>query len=96
VKCGALTISELAQLKTQGAAGVIAGQVIDSSGLLLDCDYNRRVISADLESLKAIPRRLLVVQEESKLEPLRAALAGGFCTHLVATATIARDLLASD
>nr|WP_295467955.1 sugar-binding transcriptional regulator [Mesorhizobium sp.] len=96
VKCGALTTSELAQLKTQGAAGVIAGQVIDRNGLLLDCDYNRRVISADLESLKAIPRRLLVVQEESKLEPLRAALAGGFCSHLVATATIARDLLAGD
>ena len=96
VKCGALTTSELAQLKTQGAAGVIAGQVIDRNGLLLDCDYNRRVISADLASLKAIPRRLLVVQEESKLEPLRAALAGGFCTHLVATATIARDLLAGD
>lgn len=94
VKCGALTASELARLRTQGGAGVIAGQIIDRSGALLDCDYNRRVISADLESLKKIPRRLTVVQEESKLAPLRAALAGGFSTHLVATAAIARGLLA--
>ncbi|SMH56081.1 sugar-binding transcriptional regulator [Mesorhizobium australicum] len=94
VKCGALTANELAQLRKQGGAGVIAGQIIDRSGRLLDCDYNRRVISADLESLKKIPRRLTVVQEESKLAPLRAALAGGFCTHLVATAAIARGLLA--
>jgi len=94
VKCGALTANELAQLRKQGGAGVIAGQIIDRSGRLLDCDYNRRVISADLESLKKIPRRLTVVQEESKLAPLRAALAGGFCTHLVATAATARGLLA--
>lgn len=94
VKCGALTANELARLRTQGGEGVIAGQIIDRSGRLLDCNYNRRVISADLESLKKIPRRLTVVQEESKLAPLRAALAGGFCTHLVATAAIARGLLA--
>jgi len=96
VKCGALTADELARLKTQGGAGVIAGQIIDRAGDLLDCDYNRRAISADLKDLKKIPRRLLVVQEASKLEPLRAALAGGFCTHLVATAAIARGLLAED
>lgn len=94
VKCGALSTAELARLRMQGGAGVIAGQIIDSAGGLLDCDYNRRVISADLEDLKKISRRLMVVQEESKLGPLRAALAGGFGTHLVVTATLARRLLA--
>jgi DNA-binding transcriptional regulator LsrR (DeoR family) len=95
VRCGALTVPELGRLKAQGAVGVVAGQIIDRAGRLLQCDYNRRVISADLASLKAIPRRLMVVQEAVKLEPLRAALAGGFCTHLVTTSTIARQLLPS-
>ncbi|WP_204265414.1 sugar-binding domain-containing protein, partial [Enterobacter hormaechei] len=76
-----------------GAAGVIAGQLIDATGNLLDCDYNRRVISADLGSMRAIPKRMMVVQEDSKLEPLQAALAGSLCSHLVLTAAMARRLL---
>jgi DNA-binding transcriptional regulator LsrR (DeoR family) len=93
VKCGALTAGEMADLRKQGAAGVIAGQIIDQDGKLLDCSYNRRVISAELASLRAIPKRLVVVQEESKFEPLLAAITGGLCTHLVVGARMAQRLL---
>ncbi len=94
ILCGAITPPELARLKRQGAAGIIAGQIIAADGSALACDYNRRVISADLDSLRAIPKRLMVVQEDAKLEPLKAALAGGFVTHLVATSAMAERLLA--
>lgn len=94
VTCGALTPPALQALREWGAAGVIAGLIIDAAGQVLDCDYNRRVIAADLDSLRAIPRRLVVVQEEAKLAPLRAAIAGGLCTHLVTTAAMAERLLA--
>ncbi|RWA82107.1 sugar-binding transcriptional regulator [Mesorhizobium sp.] len=94
VKCGALTPAEMTALRSQGAAGVIAGQVIDANGEVLDCDYNRRVISAELASLRAIGKRLMVVQEDSKFEPLLAAIAGGLCTHLVVGAHMAARLLA--
>ena len=81
-------------LREAGAAGVIAGRIIDASGQALDCSYNRRVISADLSSLRAdSEKRLIVVQEDSKFEPLLAALAGGLCTHLVVGAGMARRLL---
>jgi len=93
VKCGALTSEEMAELRSRGAAGVIAGQIIDAEGKVLDCSYNRRVISAELASLRAIARRLMVVQEDSKFEPLLAALAGGLCTHLVVGAHMAQRLL---
>ncbi len=93
VKCGALTPAEIRALKAEGATGVIAGQLIDNEGKLLDCSYNQRVISADLASIRAIPKRLLVTHEAAKLEPLGAALAGGLCTHLVTTAWMARELL---
>ena len=95
VKCGALTPDELRRLRQEGAAGVIAGQIINAAGSALDCSYNRRVISADLASLRAIPKRMMVVHEDVKLGPLQAALAGGFVTHLVATAPLARRLLDS-
>src|SRR5690606_33332068 len=93
VKCGAMTAAEVDALRAQGATGVIAGQMIDARGELLDCDYNRRVISADFPSLRNIPRRMMVVQESAKLEPLKAALAGRFATHLVLTQGMAERLL---
>ncbi|TPL84733.1 sugar-binding transcriptional regulator [Mesorhizobium sp. B2-3-14] len=93
VKCGALTAAEMAALRREGAAGVIAGQIIDARGGLLDCSYNRRVISAGLASLRVIGKRLMVVQEDSKFEPLLAAIAGGLCTHLVVGAHMAQRLL---
>ena len=93
VKCGALSPDEMDALRQKGAAGVIAGQIIDAKGAALDCSYNRRVISADLKSLAAIPKRLMVVQEDKKFEPLLAAMAGGLCSHLVVGADMARRLL---
>jgi DNA-binding transcriptional regulator LsrR (DeoR family) len=95
VRCGALEIDELDSLRDIGAAGVIAGRIIDQDGRSLDCAYNRRIIAAGLDSLRAIPRRLAVVQEENKLEPLCAAIKGGLCTHLVVSMALAERLLAS-
>ncbi len=95
VECGALTARELKALRGEGAAGVIAGQLIDASGAVLDCAYNRRLISADLASMRAIPKRLMVVQQDQKFGPLRAALAGGLATHLVVTHSMAQRLLAA-
>ena len=93
VKCGALTPAEMAELGHRGAAGVIAGQVIDGEGQLMDCAHNRRCISADLDSIRAISRRMMVVQEDSKFEPLVAAIKGRFASHLVVTASMGRRLM---
>ncbi len=95
VECGALTKKELKTLRQQGAAGVIAGQLIDAAGEVLDCAYNRRLISADLASIRAIAKRLVVVQQDQKFGPLSAALAGGLATHLVVTHSMAARLLAA-
>ena len=93
VKCGALTAEEMHALGQTGAAGVIAGQIIDREGQWLDCVHNRRCISADLDSIRAIGKRMMVVQEDDKFEPLVAALKGGFASHLVVTTSMARRLL---
>ncbi|MDP1730576.1 MAG: sugar-binding transcriptional regulator [Devosia sp.] len=93
VKCGALTPAEMAALGRAGAAGVIAGRLIDAGGLLMDCAYNRRCISADLASIRAIEKRMMVVEEAQKFEPLVAAIKGGLVSHLVVTTSMARRLL---
>jgi DNA-binding transcriptional regulator LsrR (DeoR family) len=93
VRCGALTAEELQALGRAGAVGVIAGQLIDGEGQLVDCEYNRRCISADLDSIRAIPRRMMVVEEENKFEALVAAIKGGLVSHLVVTTSMAARLM---
>jgi DNA-binding transcriptional regulator LsrR (DeoR family) len=93
VKCGALSAEEMQEMGRQGAAGVIAGQLIDGDGQPMDCAHNRRCISADLGSIKAIRKRMMVVQEDSKFEPLIAALKGGFASHLIVTASMGKRLM---
>ena len=95
VECGALARKELKALRAEGAAGVIAGQLIDGVGEVLDCAYNRRLISADLASIRAIGKRLVVVLQAQKFGPLMAALAGGLATHLIITRSMAERLLAA-
>jgi DNA-binding transcriptional regulator LsrR (DeoR family) len=93
VKCGALSAQGMHEMGEQGAVGVIAGQLIDHNGQWMDCAHNRRCISADLDSIRAIKKRMLVVQEDNKFEPLIAALKGGFASHLVITSSMARRVL---
>ncbi|PWE55925.1 hypothetical protein DEM27_10755 [Metarhizobium album] len=93
VRCGALTEEEMQALAEAGAGGVIAGQVIDRNGQRMECAHNRRCISADLSSIRSIPKRMMVVEEDAKFEPLVSALNGGFVSHLVVTASMARRLL---
>lgn len=93
VTCGALTAAEMEAMGAAGAAGVIAGQLIDRNGEPMDCAHNRRCISADLNSVRTIEKRMMVVQEDSKFEPLIAALKGGFASHLIVTTSMARRIM---
>ncbi len=93
VKCGALTAAEVKAVTKSGAVGVIAGQIIDGNGDLVDCSYNRRCISADLDSIRAISKRMMVVQQDEKFEALVASIKGGFASHLVVTTSMARRLI---
>ncbi len=95
VACGALAPGRLQEMRTLGAAGVIAGQLIDADGRLLDCSYNRQLVSADLDVVRRIPRRFMAVIEDGKYSALVAALRGGFATHLVVSARMAERLLST-
>jgi DNA-binding transcriptional regulator LsrR (DeoR family) len=95
VACGALAAPELARMREKGAVGVIGGQLIDGEGRWIDCSYNRRLISADLDLVRRIGKRMMVVVEMQKFDALRAALAGGFVSHLVISASMGERLLAA-
>lgn len=92
VLCGASSAEELAECRTAGAVGVIAGRLIDTDGRELDCSYNRRIISAELDTLRHIPKRLVVVDSRDKSAGLLAAIRGRLVSHLVVTGSVANDL----
>lgn len=92
VKSGAVSADELARLMADGAVAQVNARMVDADGREIDCDYNRRLVAMELEDLRRIPKRLCVVSTMEKLTALRAAIAGGFVSHLVVTRSLAKAL----
>ncbi|MGF1553324.1 MAG: sugar-binding transcriptional regulator [Paracoccaceae bacterium] len=76
-----------------GGAGVLIGRFLDRTGRELDGPLAGRQIGLALDALGAIPTRVCVAGGPAKVEAIRAALAGGYVTHLVTDAPTARALM---
>ena len=79
-------------VQSAGAIGVIMGLFIDENGQEVLSPVHDRQIGASLGTLKAIPQRICVAGGLQKTEAIRAALKGGFVTHLVTDETTAESL----
>lgn len=77
----------------RGAVGVLIGRFIDRDGRHMIGDLDSRMIGITLDELKALPNRLCVAGGPDKIQALRAALRGGYITHLVTDADAAAALL---
>jgi DNA-binding transcriptional regulator LsrR (DeoR family) len=88
-----ITRDEWARLLAGGMVGDIGGRFFDRNGLKIDHDVNRRVIALDLDEFVKIPVRVIAAGGPSKVEALRAALAGGLVTVLVTDVATAHALL---
>ena len=88
-----ITRDEWARLLADGMVGDIGGRFFDRNGLQIDHDVNRRVIALDLDEFVKIPVRVIAAAGPSKVEALRAALAGGLVTVLVTDVATAHALL---
>ncbi|MFO1057492.1 MAG: sugar-binding transcriptional regulator [Dongiaceae bacterium] len=76
-----------------GAVGVLIGRFIDAAGRPVAGELDRRMVGIALDELKRIPSRLCVAGGLGKLTAIRAALKGGYPTHLVTDAETAERLL---
>ncbi|KQT85265.1 AsnC family transcriptional regulator [Aurantimonas sp. Leaf443] len=76
-----------------GAAGVLLGRLIDAAGRPLETEIERHMIGLSLQDLKGIPTRLCIAGGLEKVGALRAALRGGYVTHLVTESETAEALL---
>ncbi|WP_102960633.1 sugar-binding transcriptional regulator [Mangrovicella endophytica] len=95
VQSGVATPADLAAYQARGAAAVIAGRFIGADGSPLAGPLDGRIIGIDLDRLRTVRRRIAVCAGPERVGSLRAALAGGFVTHLVTDAASAHSLLLS-
>lgn len=95
VQSGVATPEELARYAERGATAVIAGRFIDAEGRALAGPLDGRLVGLPLDGLRRIPRRLVVSAGVGRAGALRAALLGGFATHLVTDAASGEALVAA-
>lgn len=69
--------------KNLGAVGDIVGRVIDQSGYELDIDYNRKLLSISLETLKKIPKRVGIGGGPNKYRSIKAVLEANLINYLI-------------
>lgn len=93
VAAGMASPAEMRAAKNSGAKGVICCRYIDANGQECALPPSDRLVTTSLENLRASRKKLLVVCGEDRVEATRAAIKGGFVTHLCADRSLASELL---
>lgn len=73
--------------------GDLCYNFFDKDGKLVDCEWNKRVISLDLQSLQSIPLVIGVAEGKEKTEAIHAAIKGNLIDVLVTDSDVAEALL---
>jgi DNA-binding transcriptional regulator LsrR (DeoR family) len=94
VLSGLATPDDLAWYVRHGAVGVICGRFIDDAGQPLPGPMEDRMIGVPLQHLVGLEMGILITPGLDKIAATRAAIRGGYVTHLVTGTTAAAALLA--
>ena len=86
---------EVLSAKGLGAVGDIAGRVIDPAGNELDIDYNRKLLSIPLDTLRRVPKRVGIGGGASKYRSVKAVLEAHLINYLVSDYETCRFVLNS-
>jgi len=90
---GLLGADALSYLRTKGATAVLCGHLIDQDGNALRSPVEDQMIGITLGQIKAKRTRYLVSAGIGRAAAIRAALRGGYVTHLSTCSDTAKALL---
>lgn len=93
VASGIVTPKQLNAFLKKGAAAVVCGRFIDTEGRPIASEMDDRMIGASLPDMQHKDMGLLVASGPDRAGPARAAIKGGYVTHLATCAATARTLL---
>ena len=88
-----LSLESLEVYRQQGAAGVICARLIDTNGTPIPTEIDDRMIGVTLEQMRAKEMGILVASGQNRVHGARAAILGGYVSHLVTCANTAQMLL---
>ena len=94
VLSGLATREDLHRHVSDGAVGVICGRFIGADGRRIPGSMEARMIAIPLERLVGLEMGILVTPGLDKVEATKAAIRGGYVTHLVTGTRVAEALLA--
>ena len=95
VASGFITAEDVRRLADVHAVGDVLGRFITETGEIADPELDRRTLGIDIETLRSLPRRVLVAVGEAKVPVIRGCLAGGLVTALVTDDNTAEALLSA-
>lgn len=84
---------EVEEIRKDGVVGEIAATYFSSDGATSSVDINARTSGPNLERLKSARYRICATSGEHKVRALKAALEGGYISHLVVDTDTAASLL---
>ena len=93
---GVASAEEMRRFRNAGAKAVLCGHFIDASGAHVGQDFATRTIGASLTQVKETKTRICVAEGLGKVAAIRAAIAGGYITHLVLDGVLAEALSVYD
>lgn len=92
-KSGFISAAALTELRANGAAGDMAGQIYTLEGELYPCEYNQRIIGITLDDLKRIPICISVAMGRNKAGAILGGLRTGAINVLCADDETLRRVL---
>jgi DNA-binding transcriptional regulator LsrR (DeoR family) len=88
-----VSAEELAAARKAGAVGILCCRFIDADGNPLRLPPDDRLISTELDNIRRADRRLLVVGGADRADAVKAAIRGGYASHLCVDRALALELL---
>lgn len=92
-RSGFASAETVARYVSAGARAAIIGRFIGADGRSVPGDLDRRMIGITPDELRTVPVRICVAGGPAKRDAIRAALAGGYATHVVTDVDTAHALV---
>ncbi|MBT4644661.1 MAG: sugar-binding transcriptional regulator [Deltaproteobacteria bacterium] len=93
LQSGIATVKELKWYIKKGAVGVICGRFIDIEGKQIRGPLDERMIGVTPDQLRSAENGILVISGLHKIGATKAAIKGGYVTHLIIDEQTGRALL---
>jgi lsr operon transcriptional repressor len=92
-RTGLISAQMMEELQARGCGGEVLMRFFDKDGKPVETPLDERIVSIDWQAIKSIPTFVVMAAGEEKVEPLKAALKGGWVSGIITDEETASALL---